>query len=65
MPRGDGTGPQGKGPGTGRGLGECGGKQKGTFGMPTGRRRGQGPGLGRGLGRIIGQDREPQQGEDK
>ena len=26
MPRGDKTGPQGKGPGTGRGKGRCGGK---------------------------------------
>ncbi len=65
MPRGDGTGPQGKGPRTGRGLGKCGGKEKPTFGTPPGRGRGLGPGLGRGMGRIIGRNREPEQGEDK
>ena len=28
MPRGDGTGPRGKGPGTGRGLGNCSDKRQ-------------------------------------
>jgi len=52
MPRGDGTGPTGKGPGTGRGLGPCGGgagrgKKGGGRGM--GRKAGKGGG-GRGGG---------------
>lgn len=44
MPNKDGTGPQGKGPRTGRGLGDC--KDEGT--LPV---RGRGLGQGRGLGR--------------
>ena len=40
MPRQDGTGPNGQGPMTGRGIGPCGG----------GLRRGFGRGLGRGFG---------------
>jgi len=44
MPNKDGTGPQGKGPRTGRGLGDC--KEGET--LPT---RGRGLGQGRGLGR--------------
>ncbi len=43
MPRFDGTGPGGYGPGTGRGIGPC--------GAGTGFRRGSGRGLGRGFGR--------------
>lgn len=44
MPRRDGTGPDGKGPGTGRGMGHCnenGSKDTGTFGSGKrgGRRR--------------------------
>ncbi len=31
MPRGDGTGPAGEGPGTGRGLGICGGYEEGGY----------------------------------
>ena len=46
MPRRDGTGPGGKGPGTGRGLGPCGGGQKGQ----SGQRGGRGGGGGRGQG---------------
>jgi hypothetical protein len=38
MPRGDGTGPAGKGPGTGRGLGSCGaGQDRGLWARPYGR----------------------------
>jgi len=44
MPRLDGTGPQGKGPRTGRGVGNC----SGTGGS------GKGLGLGRGQGRGFG-----------
>ena len=41
MPRGDGTGPSGRGPGTGRGLGRGGGR-----GKMQGTRAGAGPGGG-------------------
>jgi len=50
MPRFDGTGPGGLGPGTGRGLGPCG------AGMGYGR-RGGGRGWGRGYGRGFGEGR--------
>ena len=42
MPRKDGTGPQGQGPKTGRGAGNC---------APAGGQRGNGRGNGRGGGR--------------
>lgn len=45
MPNRNGTGPEGKGPKTGRGLGPCGGDDNQT---PRG--AGRGRGLGRGLG---------------
>jgi len=41
MPNQDGTGPQGKGPMTGRGMGRCGGGQ------------GRGKGMGKGFGRRM------------
>lgn len=53
MPNMDGTGPQGKGPRTGRGMGKCPPNQNETQ-TPVG--RGQG-GLGRGLGRGPGMGR--------
>jgi hypothetical protein len=55
MPRFDGTGPQGKGPKTGRGMGDCNGdKPKSTdFGR------------GRGLGRGFGQGRGANQPQEK
>jgi hypothetical protein len=70
MPRGDGTGPQGMGPKTGRGLGPGGtqideaqnpAESEGFFqrlgrGLGFGR-RGQGAGLGRGGGRGRGRRR--------
>jgi hypothetical protein len=56
MPAFDGTGPQGQGPMTGRGLGRCG---KGS-GMRVGRHCG----YGRGLGRYFGWN-APQTKEDK
>ncbi|MCK4539826.1 DUF5320 domain-containing protein [Candidatus Parcubacteria bacterium] len=46
MPYRNGTGPEGKGPKTGRGLGPCG------DGTPRG--NGRGLGLGRGRGKPIG-----------
>ena len=58
MPRGDKTGPEGKGPKTGRGLGDCGTTEKqleNTRGRGRGRGRGQGNGsAGRGMGRRKG-----------
>ncbi len=55
MPNFDGTGPQGAGPKTGRGLGPCG------LGLGWGKRFG----AGRGLGRCFGCWRNPQSKEDK
>jgi len=51
MPRRDGTGPQGVGSRTGRGLGNCAGEQTPTQGFGFGR------GGGRGLARRRGFDR--------
>lgn len=54
MPRGNGTGPEGKGPKTGRGKGPCGTKSSHQTGQRPGRGVGQGNrqvrkgGLGRG-----------------
>jgi len=45
MPNGDGTGPRGAGPRTGRGLGNC---------SVRGGRRSTGKRIGRGLGRGLG-----------
>jgi hypothetical protein len=61
MPGGDRTGPMGRGPRTGRGLGDCardeplrGPDRKGYPGPGQGRGRGRGWGFGRGLGRGLG-----------
>ena len=57
MPRGDGKGPEGLGPMTGRGLGYCAGFDSPGFtkgigrGLGRGLARGRGRGIGRGLGR--------------
>lgn len=53
MPRGDGTGPEGLGPMTGRGLGYCTGHSSPGFtkGVGRGLARGRGRGIGRGLAR--------------
>ncbi|NLY71368.1 MAG: DUF5320 domain-containing protein [Clostridiales bacterium] len=51
MPRGDGTGPFGLGPMTGRGAGYCAGYGVPGYANPIGFRRGFGRGFGRGLGR--------------
>ncbi|MFH1802956.1 MAG: DUF5320 domain-containing protein [archaeon] len=45
MPKFDGTGPEGKGPLTGRGMGDCKGAK------PSAAAFGRGRGLGRGFGR--------------
>ncbi len=47
MPYGDGTGPAGRGPRTGRGLGYCSGRGAPGYTYP-------GPGMGRGWGRGRG-----------
>jgi len=59
MPRGDGTGPQGQGPQTGRGTGKCGPESRTPApqkqgGMGTGQGRGAGRGAGRGKGQGTG-----------
>lgn len=59
MPRFDGTGPQGMGPVTGRGMGPC---AKGGFGIRRCPR--QGRGYGRGLGRYFGFN-DPQTKEER
>lgn len=48
MPRGDGTGPQGQGPMTGRGMGYCAGYPAPGFMNPG--IGGRGRGMGRGMG---------------
>lgn len=56
MPYGDGTGPAGMGPMTGRGLGYCAGYNSPGFtrGVPAGRGFGWGRGFGRGWGFGFG-----------
>lgn len=54
MPRGDRTGPEGMGPGTGRGAGPCGGNQgQGGVNPPSGRGLGK-RGRGRGWRNWFG-----------
>ena len=54
MPRGDKTGPDGKGPKTGRGVGFCSGSDKPGFkNAGDGRGMGRGRGIGRGFGRGL------------
>ena len=62
MPGGDGRGPAGVGPRSGRGLGYCNGYDSPGFtkpgpGMGRGFRRGYGPGRGMRRGRFAGQAR--------
>lgn len=54
MPRMDGTGPRGKGPATGRGMGNCIPTNKGFCGRGQGMGRGMGQGMGRGCQRGLG-----------
>ncbi len=65
MPKGDRTGPEGKGPKTGRGLGLCSGNDKAGYlqdnpgqGLGIGPRNGQG--RGRGNGRRLGKNQNNQ-----
>ena len=55
MPRGDRTGPQGKGPRTGRGLVRCGNQGKQRFAGKSGQNQGQGPGFRQKRKRGLGQ----------
>ena len=59
MPGGDRTGPVGRGPMSGRGLGYCAGYNSPGFtkGVPRGRGYGFGRGFGRGWGRGLGRGR--------
>ena len=59
MPFGDGTGPRGQGPLTGRGLGPCAGGKAYGRGFGRGYGRGTGRGYGRGFG-FRGFPREAQ-----
>jgi len=52
MPRGDGTGPQGQGPLTGRGMGSCGGG--GQSNSPVDQNQSFGGRLLSGIGRMFG-----------
>jgi len=54
MPRGDGTGPRGLGPMTGRAAGYCAGYSVPGYMNPSGGRLGLGFGYGRGFGRGMG-----------
>jgi hypothetical protein len=55
MPSGDGTGPNGNGPMSGRGLGFCNGySNPGFVNRPYGRGYNRGMGIGRGTGRGFG-----------
>lgn len=51
MPRGNGTGPMGMGPRTGRGIGNCEGFEMPGYANPVGFARGYGGGFANGLGR--------------
>jgi hypothetical protein len=53
MPRGDGTGPLGNGPRTGRAGGPCAGRDEASFGAGRGWGRAFGGRFGRGLGRGL------------
>ena len=50
MPNKDGTGPEGKGPKTGRGLGNCSSKENDKENSSDDKVRGQGRGQGKGQG---------------
>ncbi len=54
MPNLDGTGPDGQGPKTGRGMGNCDGAKPKNANRAPGRGLGRGQGLGRGAGRRGG-----------
>ena len=59
MPRFDGTGPNGEGASTGRGLGKCSGNQNSTeWGRGTGKGRRCSKGIGCGKGQGFGRKKE-------
>lgn len=66
MPAGDRTGPQGQGPQTGRGMGDCKLPYQKVDSPSEGRapapRPGYGPGIGRGRGPGMGRGRGPGRG---
>ena len=62
MPRGDGTGPQGQGCGTGRKMGKQAGNKGGGMWIGTPRGAGGAAGTGRGAGSGMGQGRGIQGG---
>ncbi len=57
MPNMDKTGPQGQGPATGRGQGECSESKKESL-RPCGRGCGRGRGMGRGFGQEVKTDED-------
>ncbi len=57
MPRGDGTGPNGQGPRTGKGMGYCNGYSRAGFQSDLGERGGMGFRRGFGRGRFSGTGR--------
>ncbi len=65
MPRGDGTGPSGKGPGTGRGMGRRAGNLQGGMGIGQGRGMGQGDGGGRRSFSVNWSPPDEQRKDDK
>ncbi len=58
MPNRDKTGPEGKGPMTGRKLGLCTDGPAGSAGRGLGRGQGQGQGRGRNTGRGLGRQKD-------
>ena len=59
MPRGDRTGPDGRGTMTGRARGYCAGNDRPGYAEPGFRGRGFGRGMSRGFGRRVYIDEEP------
>lgn len=60
MPRGDGTGPQGQGPLTGRGMGSCSDMKQSN--SPVGQNQSFGGRLVSGIGRMFGYGQRKGQG---
>ncbi|MFP4349250.1 MAG: DUF5320 domain-containing protein [Thermodesulfobacteriota bacterium] len=61
MPGQDRTGPEGRGPKTGRGRGQCGN----SVGGHSERGRGQGQGAGRGFGKGTGRGNDENRGQGR
>jgi hypothetical protein len=60
MPGYDRTGPNGLGPLTGRGMGDCSAARRGSFRNSRGMGRGMGRAMGRGMGLGMGRRAESQ-----